>query len=83
MRPWDTDAAAHEAQLRVYRAMKPETRVRIAAEMSEDVRRISLAGIRARHPDYDDERARRALFHLLLGEEAVRRLWPGEVPVAP
>jgi hypothetical protein len=63
--------------------MGPEARVRLAAEMSEDARSISLAGIRARHPEYDDARARRALFRLLLGEDTVRAMWPGEAPVAP
>jgi hypothetical protein len=69
--------------MEVYRRMGPEARVRIAAEMSEDVRRIALQGIRTRHPEYDDERARRALFRLLLGEDLVRAIWPGEALVAP
>jgi hypothetical protein len=83
MIPWDTDITAHEAQIVAYRRMGPEARVRLAAEMSEDARRISLEGIRARHPEYDDDRARRALFGLLLGEELARRLWPTETPVPP
>ena len=46
-------------------------------------RLISLDGIRARHPEYDDERARRALFRLLLGEDVAKALWPDDAPVAP
>jgi hypothetical protein len=83
MRPWDTDAAAHSAQIAVYRRMGAEARVRLADAMSEDVRRLSLDGIRARHPDYDDEQVRRALFRLLLGEDLSRAAWPSEAPVAP
>jgi hypothetical protein len=83
VRPRDTDAAAHEAQIEAYRRMGAEARVRLAVQMSEDARRISLDGIRARHPEYDEERARRALFRLLLGEDRVRALWPDEAPVAP
>jgi hypothetical protein len=83
VRPLDTDPAAHDAQVQAYRRMGPEARVRIAAEMSEDVRRIALEGIHARHPEYDDERARRALFRLLLGDDLVKAIWPGEAPVAP
>lgn len=83
MRPRDTDVAAHEVQIDVYRRMGAEARVRLAVEMSEDVRRISLDGIRARHPEYDDERARRALFRLVLGEDLARASWPSEASVAP
>ena len=83
MAPPDTDRAAHEAQLRVYRRIGPEACVALAARMSEDARQIALQGIRSRHPDYDDERARRALFRIMLGEDVVRALWPGEDPVAP
>ncbi len=83
MRPLDTDAGAHEAQLHAYRRMGPEARVRMAFEMSDDVRRMALDGIRARHPDYDADRLRRALFRLLLGDEITASIWPGEAPVAP
>lgn len=83
MRPYDTDPAAHQAQMRVYRLMGPEARVRLAFEMSEDVRRIALEGIRSRHPEYDDHQARRALFRLLFGEDLVRTIWPNEASVAP
>lgn len=51
--------------------------------MSEDVRRMALDGVRSRHPDYDDDRARRAVFRLLLGDDLVRAMWPGEALVAP
>ena len=83
MRPLDTTDAAHEAQLQAYRRMGSEKRVAIAFEMSEDVRRMALEGIRSRHPDYSETRARRALFRLLLGDATVRAIWPGEALVAP
>lgn len=83
MAPADTDRAAHEAQLHAYRRMGPEARAALSARMSEDAHRVALAGIHARHPDYDDEKLRRALFRLVLGEEMVRALWPGEAPVTP
>jgi hypothetical protein len=82
-RPDDTDENAYRVQIEVYRRLGAEARARMAAEMSEDARRIALAGIRQRHPDYDDEQARRALFRLLLGDDAVSAMWPGEPPVAP
>jgi hypothetical protein len=83
MRPRDTDIAAHEVQIEVYRRMGAEARLRLAVEMSEDVRRISRDAIRTRHPEYDDERVRRALFRLLLGEDLTRTLWPNEASIVP
>lgn len=83
MRPRDTEAAAHETQMGVYRRMSPETRVRIAFEMCEGMRQTALDGIRARHPEYDEQFARRALFRLLLGDELMRKVWPDEELVAP
>jgi len=63
--------------------MAPEVRADLAARMSDEARNISLAGIFARHPEYDGARARRALFRLLLGDDVVRMLWPGEALVQP
>jgi hypothetical protein len=47
--------------------------------------RATLAGMRPRDTDVaaHDERARRALFRLLLGEDLARALWPSEASVAP
>src|SRR5262249_46204355 len=72
----DTSASAESAQLAAYRRMSGEQRVSIAANLSEDVREIARAGIRARHPTYDEEQVRYALFRLLLGEEVFSRAWP-------
>lgn len=44
----DTSLDARERQLAAYRAMAPEQRLRLAAEMSADVRSLNEAGIRAR-----------------------------------
>jgi hypothetical protein len=83
MKPLDTHAAAHEAQMRVYRGLSPDARVRMAFEMSEEVRRVALEGIDARHPEYDEAQRRRALLQLLLGDGATRAIWPGAAAVAP
>ena len=50
--------------------------------MSLDARATALAGIRARHPNYDDATARGALFRLLIGDEPFRRAWPAAPLVA-
>jgi hypothetical protein len=76
MKARDTSAPAEAAQLAAYRRMSGEQRVAIASNLSEDVREIARAGIRARHPNYDEEQVRFALFRMLLGDELFGRAWP-------
>jgi len=83
MRSRDTTAAAHEAQLRSYRRMSGAERVALAAQLSEDVRDVAMAGIRVRHPGYSDREVWYALQRLLLGDELFGRAWPLAPRLAP
>lgn len=47
-RSGDTSLEARERQLAAYRAMAPEERLRLAAQMSADVRSLAAAGSQAR-----------------------------------
>ena len=76
MRPADTTAEAWEQHVHALRRMTGPERVAKAFEMSDAARGLSEAGIRHRHPDWDDSRVHHALMELLLGPhlaEAVRR----------
>ena len=46
-------------------------RAQLAARLSADVRRLSRAGIRSRHPTYTDEDVEFALRRLLYGDDLV------------
>lgn len=83
MRPRDTTPEAHAFQLAVYRRMTVDRRLELALEMSDAARRTSLDGIRARHPEYDEHTAVRALFRLLHGDELYRKVWPALPAPAP
>ena len=50
-RPLDTSSDMRARQIALYRAMTPEDRIRLADEMSTDVRELARAGIRARMPE--------------------------------
>jgi hypothetical protein len=69
----DTTPDADALQLEIYRRILPSQRCELAAQMSMAARAISLAGIKSRHPDYDEHQARSALFRLLVGDELFRR----------
>ena len=48
-------------QIRIYRRMTGEQRLRIGFEITDFVTRFALAGIRYRHPEASDAEARRML----------------------
>ena len=76
--PRDTDLRAHEVQMGIYRRMGGARRAGLGAEMSDEMCTTLCAGIRSRHPHYDEVDVQRALRKLLLGEDLVRRAWPDE-----
>jgi hypothetical protein len=67
--PIDTDDLALLAQMATVRKMSPSERLRLAAEMSEDARQISIEGERRRHPELTDREARMAVYRRLWGAE--------------
>jgi hypothetical protein len=63
----DTTPAAEQVQQDAIRRMAPAERIALAFELSEFVRRMALAGLRARHPDRTDIE----LVEMLLGRPLV------------
>ena len=67
----------------MYRRLGGAERVAIAFRLGTLVRETALSGIHRRHPDYDDEQARRALHRLLLGDELMRQVYPHVPAIEP
>ena len=74
----DTTEAARRVQRGILNRMSPEQRVRLAAEMSDDVREVAMAGIRILHPGWSEKRVRRALLVRIYGAKLVERAWGPE-----
>lgn len=81
--PFDTSAEAQAFQDGVYRRLGGRERADIQFRLSRMARSIAEAGVRHRHPDYDDGQVQRAVARLVLGDDLVRRVWPGGVLVDP
>ena len=79
----DTSPDADAVQLEAYRRMGGPGRAQVMFRLSEMARRTTEAGIRRRHPEYDDGQVMPALARLLHGDDLVRRVWPGRELVAP
>lgn len=65
--PADTTREAAEVQERLFAAMTPTERLGAALELSESVRRVSMAGLRHRNPDLSEEKLRARFIELLYG----------------
>jgi hypothetical protein len=79
----DTTPDVHAMQIEAYRRMGGPARCAIAFRLTELAWLAAQAGIRERHPEYDDDRVRKALFRLRLGDELMRTIWPNDDLVAP
>lgn len=75
----DTSDEAARVQAEIFARMTPEDRLLRAFEMCDLVTRIAEEGVRARHPDYDDEQVRIAVIRQRLGDE----LFLAAFPAAP
>lgn len=74
--PADTDGEAHDVQTEAYRRMGGIGRGAVAFRLTELARKNAAAGIRERHPGYDEERVRIAFFRLRFGDELAREVFP-------
>ena len=78
----DTTPEVRRRQIAALRAMGMEGRSRAMLELNQLAREFALAGIRMRHPDYDDEKVRMAFFRLTFGRKLFRDVY-GDVEVEP
>ena len=70
--PADTTIEAARVQMAIWERLGAAGRAALALRMSEDVRRLSEAGVRHRHPDFSDEQVRLATIRLRLGDDLFR-----------
>ncbi len=73
----DTTSAA---QVLAARRLGSSGRLKAAAELSEDIRRISIEGMLRRNPSYSFEAARREVMRRVWGEGLALRVWPPTSP---
>jgi len=79
----DTSVEAQRVQDEVYRKLGPHGRLATMFQLNEMVRGIAMAGIRDRHPEYDDEQVKLALARLQFGDALVLAAWPDRALVEP
>ena len=70
--PPDTTVEAYLVQHEILARMSMEDRARMTLQLCANVREIAMAGIRDRHPEYNDEQVKLALIDMLYGESLNR-----------
>jgi len=73
----DTSDEAAEVLRERTRRMTPAERVEEGARLCKFTREVMRAGIRMRHPDYDEPTVEEALARLLWGDDLYRAAKPG------
>ena len=71
----DTDPAAEAVQLEIYRRMSTEDKLKRVAEAIMFNRAATMAGIRSRHPNAEQDEVERRYFDLVLGEELAAKAY--------
>lgn len=64
MSPSDTSAEAAAIQTEIYRQMSGEQRLKVAFELSDFLRRMSMSRIRSEHPEWSDWQVKRELLRI-------------------
>jgi len=75
--PSDTNLEAARKEFEILRRLGPQVRARMVFEMSDGLRRIVEAGVRNRHPDFDQKKIKLEVLRLMIGEKLYRQMLIG------
>jgi len=83
MTPLDTSIDAERVQIAIFRRMAPEQRLKSTIELSQTSRKLLAEGVRKRHPDYNEQQIKYAVFRLLLPYELFSAAYPNAKEIQP
>jgi len=72
--PSDTTIEAARMEYKILRNLGPEVRAQMAVEMSDNLRGTIEAGVRLRHPDFNEEKVRLEVVRLMIGDKLYRQM---------
>jgi len=76
--PQDTTLDAEKVQIAVLKKIGAEGRLKMTLELSDNIRDITMSGIRGRHPEYSEDMVMKALIKYLHGESVFKEYFPGD-----
>jgi hypothetical protein len=74
----DTTPEAWAVQLRTLRRIGAAGRLAMMFELSDNLRALVAAGVRHRHPDWDDRTVERETIRLMIGNDLFRQAYGKE-----
>ena len=77
IRSGDTSREAAAKQLEVLRNLGPAGRLKLTMDLCDNLRNITKAGIRHRHPDYTEQQVTQAYLKLILDKTLFEEIFPG------
>lgn len=80
--PYDTSLHSANVQDDVLRKMDIRQRAEMTFELSDNVRRLTEAGVRNRHPEYDDKMVGMAVTKLMIGDSMFKEVF-GDIELEP
>jgi len=80
--PRDTTPDATARQFEILRRIGPTGRAAMTFELGDNLRSLVRAGVRHRHPDWDDRTVEREVIRLMIGDALFRQAY-GKGPAAP
>ncbi len=72
--PMDTTLEAARKEFAILRELGPEVRATMAFEMSDNLRHVVEAGVRHRHPDFDEEKVKLEVLRLMIGDKLYKQM---------
>lgn len=75
--PRDTTRDAFLRQMEVLRRLGPEGRMAMTFELSDNARSLVKAGVRQRHPDWDEARVKEEFLRIVLGDSLYEEAYGG------
>ena len=83
MKPVDTSSVAERKQLDILRSFSPEKRLKIAIDLTQTSRNLLSAGVRQRHPEYDERQVALAVIRLTLPDDVFLAAYPQASHILP
>jgi hypothetical protein len=64
---FDTSARVADVQVQLYRTIGEAKRAEIVADLSDALRDLAAAGVRQRHPEYNDDQVKKEVLAVFYG----------------
>ncbi len=71
----DTTPEALAKQFEIWRQIDPADKAAMTFELSDNLRCLVEAGVRHRHPQWDDRIVKREVVRLMIGDELFQRAY--------